>query len=126
MPFSQTSPIGFGDSSEPTQRSPARLGGDEFAILIPHVIDVSDVSKIADRLINCLRQPIQVGDLLLEIQASIGIDITTADRTDSQLMQRNADAAMYMAKGAGKAQYATYDPELDNHLHRSQGHDLAG
>ena len=98
----------------------ARLGGDEFAVLIPRLDDPSHASEIASRLIECLRAPVRLGDLRIEVQASIGIDVMTGDRIDPLQMQRNADAAMYMAKGAGKARYATFDPVLDGHLHSSQ------
>ncbi len=98
----------------------ARLGGDEFAVIVPHLNDPTNASEIADRLIGALAAPIRLDDLRLQVQASIGIDVTTASRIDPKSTQRNADAAMYMAKGAGKAQHATFDPVLHGHLRESQ------
>lgn len=98
----------------------ARLGGDEFAVLLPHLTDPDQATKIADRLIDCLKPPIRLPDnLKIDVQVSIGIDITTAGRINPTTVQRNADSAMYMAKGAGKAQHATFDPVLHGHLHQS-------
>ena len=98
----------------------ARLGGDEFAVLVPHLNDPTNATEIADRLITALDAPIRLGELRLDVHASIGIDVTPATRVDPEATQRNADAAMYMAKGAGKAQHATFDPVLHGHLHESQ------
>ncbi len=98
----------------------ARLGGDEFGILVPELDDVANAPEIADRLIAALDAPIRLDDLRLDVRASIGIDVTAASRVDPEASQQNADAAMYMAKGAGKAQHATFDPVLHGHLHESQ------
>ena len=97
----------------------ARLGGDEFAVLVPHLDDMN-ASEIADRLIGALDAPIRLDDLRLHVQASVGIDVTTASRVDPESTQRNADVAMYMAKGAGKAQHATFDPVFQGHLREAQ------
>jgi len=98
----------------------ARLGGDEFAVLLPNITNPAQATKIADRLIDSLKPPIRLpGDLKINAQISIGIDITTARLIDPKAVQRNADSAMYMAKGAGKARHATFDPVLHGHLHQS-------
>lgn len=98
----------------------ARLGGDEFAVLVPHLHDAANATEIADRLINSLETPIRIGELRIGVQVSIGIDVTAANCVDPNTSQRNADAAMYMAKGAGKAQHAIFDPVLQGHLNESQ------
>ena len=77
---------------------------------MPDIVDVGEAQQIADRLMAVLSTPIRLADADVTVRASIGIDITTADHMDPDTVQRNADNAMYMAKGAGKSCYATYDP----------------
>lgn len=87
----------------------ARLGGDEFGVAVPFVDDVADARSIARRLIESLATPIRVDDLLLDVGASIGIDVIPADELDAATSQRRADIAMYLAKRAGKGQLAMFD-----------------
>ena len=99
----------------------ARLGGDEFAVIVPNVDDPDQPAAIAARLIGCLNPPIRLADGQVKVQASIGIDVANADVLDADDVQRNADNAMYMAKGAGKARHATFDPTLHARLHENVG-----
>lgn len=103
----------------------ARLGGDEFAVLLPNIANPAQATAIADRLIASLKPPIRLPGVNINVQVSIGIDITTATLIDPKAVQRNADSAMYMAKGAGKARHATFDPVLHSHLHQSVQQPLA-
>ena len=88
-------------------------------MLVPHLGDRATATEIAERLIAALSAPIRIGQWRIDVRASIGIEVTTADQVDAEVVQRNADAAMYMAKGAGKAQHATFDPDLHGRLHES-------
>ncbi|SNT13432.1 PAS domain S-box-containing protein/diguanylate cyclase (GGDEF) domain-containing protein [Asanoa hainanensis] len=89
----------------------ARLGGDEFAVLIDDAGEPGDVEDAADRIIRALRQPYSIGGDLISCSASIGIG-TTADASDGSELLRQADLALYVAKGAGKSQWRRYQPEL--------------
>ncbi|MEV4537962.1 EAL domain-containing protein [Asanoa sp. NPDC049518] len=89
----------------------ARLGGDEFAVLIDDAGEPADVEDVADRIIRALREPYNVGGNLISCSASIGIG-TTADAVDGSELLRQADLALYVAKGAGKSQWRRYQPEL--------------
>jgi diguanylate cyclase (GGDEF)-like protein/PAS domain S-box-containing protein len=92
----------------------ARLGGDEFAALIENVQDPGAVEETASRILAALAEPIQVDDHTLYAAASIGITTTPeADNADELL--RQADLALYVAKGAGKNQWRRYQA----HLHGS-------
>jgi diguanylate cyclase (GGDEF)-like protein/PAS domain S-box-containing protein len=82
--------------------TPARLGGDEFAILLPGAgADVA--SKIADRLLELLTEPVATEGHRLRIQASIGI--AAEPTSDPDTLLRSADSAMYAAKRTGKNRY---------------------
>jgi diguanylate cyclase (GGDEF)-like protein/PAS domain S-box-containing protein len=79
----------------------ARLGGDEFAVLIDDLEDRDIAIAIADRVVVALREPVLLGSKHVSATASIGISFgSEGARVDDML--RNADLAMYTAKGSGK------------------------
>jgi len=85
----------------------ARLGGDEFAILIEDAHDVLAVENIADRVVRALAEPVPLGATVVTTSASVGV-ATTVDATDSTELLRQADLALYVAKGAGKGRWRRY------------------
>ena len=90
----------------------ARLGGDEFAALVENVQDPGAVEETANRILAALTEPIVVDGGSIQAVASIGITTTPeADTADALL--RQADLALYVAKGAGKNQWRRYQ----SHLH---------
>jgi diguanylate cyclase (GGDEF)-like protein/PAS domain S-box-containing protein len=91
--------------------SVARLGGDEFAILIESSHSVDEAEAVADRILEMLALPVQLGDHQVTLSASLGIAAGDADSTASSLL-RDADVAMYRAKGLGKAQRVLFNPEM--------------
>ena len=88
----------------------ARIGGDEFAILLEDVTEVQDAVDIAQRILATLSQGIMVNGHEVFVSASIGIATTDQAPTREKLIAA-ADAAAYLAKGAGKARYQLYSPE---------------
>ena len=90
----------------------ARLGGDEFAILAQDIVQPELVHTLADRLLGTLRHPIIVAGNELTTSASIGITMSSVGYTHPDELLRDADTAMYKAKGAGKARYALFDVGL--------------
>jgi chemotaxis family two-component system sensor kinase Cph1 len=78
----------------------ARLGGDEFVVVCLDVHE-EEASMIAQRAVDALREPIKVGDVIVEIGASAGIATEDGRPTAAQLLDA-ADAAMYRAKRAGR------------------------
>jgi diguanylate cyclase (GGDEF)-like protein/PAS domain S-box-containing protein len=88
----------------------ARLGGDEFAVLLEGV-DAGQAEIVAGRLLDSLDRPIVVEGTEIFPRASIGIALGGAGASGSSLL-READAAMYDAKSAGKGRYSTFRPEL--------------
>jgi len=79
----------------------ARLGGDEFAVLIDDLDDHEAANDIAERIIRVLREPVVLGSKHVSATASVGIAFGSAG-THADEMLRNADLAMYTAKGSGK------------------------
>jgi diguanylate cyclase (GGDEF)-like protein/PAS domain S-box-containing protein len=89
----------------------ARLGGDEFTILLDGVTGAPEASRIAERVQQVLRDPLHVADRELFVGASIGIALATGDATPEAVM-RDADVAMYRAKGGGRARHAVFDARM--------------
>jgi diguanylate cyclase (GGDEF)-like protein/PAS domain S-box-containing protein len=90
----------------------ARLGGDEFAVLVRHVDQEATVVSLAERLMDALKRPFHVAGTELMTSASIGITFSALGYTSAEAVLRDADTAMYKAKGAGKARYALFDASL--------------
>jgi len=76
----------------------ARLGGDEFAVLLPAAADAGVAREVAVRLRAALAEPIRLGGILFEIEASIGIALYPDDATTVEVLLQRADVAMYLAK----------------------------
>jgi diguanylate cyclase (GGDEF)-like protein len=91
----------------------ARLGGDEFAILLEDVKDDKGPTSVADRLTAELQQPFMVEGREVVITVSIGIAMSTARRMTPEDILRDADLAMYHAKGKGKARYEIFDKSMN-------------
>ncbi|MCO8270817.1 EAL domain-containing protein [Actinoplanes sp. TRM 88003] len=90
----------------------ARLGGDEFAALVENVQDPGAVEETAQRILAALAEPIRMDDgSELTAVASIGITTTPEADTPDELL-RQADLALYVAKGAGKNQWRRYQAHL--------------
>jgi diguanylate cyclase (GGDEF)-like protein/PAS domain S-box-containing protein len=83
----------------------ARLGGDEFVVMIPEVSDAPQVETAARKVLAALRQPMYVAGRELAPTASIGICLYPRDGDDELSLMKNADAAMYRAKEAGRNTY---------------------
>jgi len=76
----------------------ARLGGDEFVIILERISSSQKAVDIAKKLIHSLSKPYDVLDKNLSIGASIGISVYPDHGTISEVLLRNADAALYIAK----------------------------
>ncbi len=82
----------------------ARFGGDEFAIILEGLTDPTDARNTAERVIDVVQQPINLGSDSAAVSASIGIAVHHPGTSADDLL-RHADTAMYAAKAAGKNRY---------------------
>jgi EAL domain-containing protein (putative c-di-GMP-specific phosphodiesterase class I) len=64
-------------------------------------------------MLEAARTPVQAGDQLVRMSASIGVSLYPSDNADPDILLRHADMAMYLAKQAGKNRYQLFDPEID-------------
>jgi diguanylate cyclase (GGDEF)-like protein len=90
----------------------ARLGGDEFAVLLNDVTDQATAMDLADRMLEALEQPFSLRDVVLDIDASIGIAIHPDQGGDIDTLLQRADVAMYLAKET-RSGYQVYSAERD-------------
>jgi diguanylate cyclase (GGDEF)-like protein/PAS domain S-box-containing protein len=87
----------------------ARAGGDEFLIILDNISNKSNVSRIADKLIERIAQPFQVGEHLIQITASIGINFTERSNLSDVDLIKTSDTAMYQVKQDGKNDFRFYE-----------------
>lgn len=90
----------------------ARTGGDEFIMLMEELRDEQDAAYLADKLLRVLAEPHVIQGHELYITSSIGISLYPRDGDSAEILVRNADAAMYRAKSAGRKTYAFYTQDL--------------
>lgn len=93
----------------------ARLGGDEFGVLAENCQQAGEAGKLAQAIIERMREPFEFEGHRLFISASVGISLFPADALSAEQLLRNADAALFKAKGNGRACYALYTEELTAH-----------
>jgi diguanylate cyclase (GGDEF)-like protein len=84
----------------------ARLGGDEFAVVLEDFGDEQQVVRMAERLVEILKEPFLLHGSEVTMGASVGVCLSGSSRWTGDEMMRAADAAMYQAKHAGKGRYA--------------------
>ena len=90
----------------------SRLGGDEFQIILPDLEDRGKLGDMAADIIASLSQPYSVEGSRCIIGASVGVAIAPFDGQSSDDLVRNADLALYAAKGNGRGRFAFYSSDL--------------
>jgi diguanylate cyclase (GGDEF)-like protein/PAS domain S-box-containing protein len=94
----------------------ARFGGDEFAILLDDIYSLDEAIVMANNIKNQLKEPIVLKDYEIFVGASIGITSSNIQYQKPDEILRDADVAMYQAKGKGKGNYAIFNPEIQEKL----------
>lgn len=89
-----------------------RLGGDEFQIILQDKEDRGELGDIAEAVIFNLSQPYSIDGSRCIIGASVGIAISPFDGESSEDLIRNADLALYAAKGSGRGRFRFYSGDL--------------
>ena len=90
----------------------SRLGGDEFQIILQDVDDRGALGELAERIIKSLSHPYSVDGSRCIIGASVGVAVSPFDGQSSEDLIRNADLALYAAKGGGRGRFRFYSSEL--------------
>ena len=90
----------------------ARLGGDEFAVLLDGITDIRDATRSAERFQRALASPFVIEGREVFVTSSIGLAMMGRRYEKGEELLRDADAAMYRAKDAGRARYQVFDLEM--------------
>jgi len=101
-----------GSRAHRTLEAVGRLGGDEFVALLSEVGDERDAVRVAQRILEALRDPVLVGGQECFVTASVGIALYPRDGTTVADLLRNSDVAMYSVKAQGRNAAAIYTPQL--------------
>jgi diguanylate cyclase (GGDEF)-like protein/PAS domain S-box-containing protein len=92
-----------------TSDTVSRLGGDEFVILLSEVAHAGDAGVKAGKILSALGAPFEIEQNSLRITASIGVTTYPEDGQSAEMLMRNADLAMYLAKEKGRSNYQFFE-----------------
>ncbi len=90
----------------------ARLGGDEFVILAEEIVSDGEALALAERVLHAMENAFQLGTAECSLLASVGVSVSHDPDSDPESMLREADVAMYRAKGAGGSRLELFDEKL--------------
>ncbi|HYQ52299.1 MAG TPA: EAL domain-containing protein, partial [Pseudomonas sp.] len=96
-----------------SQDTLARIGGDEFVLLV-ELQEAEDAMDVAVKQVNLVSRTFHVAEHDLQLTASLGIVLYPGNGQDQLELLRNADAAMYHAKSAGKNGYSFFDVSMNS------------
>jgi diguanylate cyclase (GGDEF)-like protein len=90
----------------------ARIGGDEFVILLRQVADGDQIANLARRILATVVRPLTLNGQECRVTASIGASLFPSDADDEVTLTKNAEAAMYAAKEAGRNTFLLHSEEI--------------
>ena len=90
----------------------SRLGGDEFLVVLPDLESEQAPVAVAEKLLAAVCEPVMIEDRSLTVSPSIGIAVFPRDGANADTLIMNADAAMYLAKDRGRANYQFFSERL--------------
>lgn len=91
----------------------SREGGDEFVVLLTGIQSASDVSRIAQSILDTMAQPFEIGDHTLHTSFSIGVSLYPNDGENFDVVRKNADTALYRAKDSGRRNYRFFSGQMN-------------
>ena len=94
----------------------ARIGGDEFAVVQANVSRPEQCSQLAARIVESISRPYDIEGRHIVIGTSIGIAVAPNDGANPDLLLKNADMALYLAKGDGRGTHRFFEREMDKRL----------
>ena len=92
----------------------SRHGGDEFIVILKSLCNHEDATKVADKILSTLSQPILIDENHISVTPSIGIAIYPDHGTDTNKLMHFADKAMYISKTSGKNMYKIFDATVES------------
>jgi diguanylate cyclase (GGDEF)-like protein len=95
----------------------ARVGGDEFVIVLPKFREIVDIERCGEKILTAVDKPIFLDNLKIDITVSAGFCIYPDSGLEPSDLLRNADAAMYTVKGAGRNGLRAFDEAIHSGPH---------
>jgi len=94
------------------QDTVGRLGGDEFVVLVESSAMESIADILADRLVEALREPVDIGEGNADVAVTVSIGVAVGQYATPDALLRDADLALYAAKAAGRDRYSLFDASM--------------
>ncbi|AKF25973.1 hypothetical protein YH65_05775 [Sulfurovum lithotrophicum] len=92
----------------------SRLGGDEFTLLVHELATPESAAKVAEKIMDAMKEPIVIDHQTLHVTVSIGISLYPRDAINMHDLLKYADIAMYKAKEEGRNNYQFYSSKMMN------------
>jgi diguanylate cyclase (GGDEF)-like protein len=92
----------------------ARIGGDEFVVLQTGIVGPDDAAQLAQRIVNSVGEPYRIGDDEVIVGVSVGVDIAGRGPRSADVLLKNADIALYVAKSQGRGRFQFFEPEMES------------
>ena len=89
----------------------SRLGGDEFTIVCEDLRAGDDLIIVAERILQCVKEPIMLSGDKVEITLNVGAALFPDDAADAERLLMNADSAMHECKGT-HSRYVLFNEEM--------------
>ncbi|WP_420477006.1 bifunctional diguanylate cyclase/phosphodiesterase [Noviherbaspirillum sp. ST9] len=91
----------------------ARMGGDEFALIALEVQQPEDMARMAEKLLDVLKEPFHLFGHELYVTTSIGVTLYPNDAADAEALIKNADIALYRAKDLGRNNFQFFTDDMN-------------
>ena len=98
----------------------ARMGGDEFGLLLLGLERLEDLEWICSRLLDTIREPIEIHGESVSVSSSLGMTVYPFDDNNASTLIQHADIALYAAKNAGRDQFCLHTLALDEAIQAAQ------
>jgi len=94
----------------------ARMGGDEFIIVQSAIADPAEATALAQDIIEWISEPYEIDGQQAVVGTSIGIAVSPGDGLTPERLLRNADLALYRAKGDGRGTFRFFEAAMDEQM----------
>jgi diguanylate cyclase (GGDEF)-like protein/PAS domain S-box-containing protein len=92
----------------------SRLEGDEFVAVLRDIGDAEAAAQIAERMVQVMEKPLVIDEIELPVTLSAGISVSPQDGEEVTVLLKNADTALYYAKGQGRSNYQYFTAAMNN------------